>query len=82
MRGGEFDTFCVSNPHLSPPIPVQGGGGRNIDRCITVSMSTLSLELSTIGGLVTPVHSNVALEIVGLSVKFDWFILPRFGSGS
>ena len=25
-RGG-FDTFQLSNPHLAPPIPLQGGGG-------------------------------------------------------
>ena len=35
MRGGEFDTFCVSNPHLSPTYPHRGGVGHNIDRRIS-----------------------------------------------
>ena len=51
MRGGEFDTFCVSNPHLSPPIPVQGGVGRNIDRCISTWFFFCELLILSCGPL-------------------------------
>ena len=65
--GPIFEVKCCQFPYQSPPLPVQGGVGPNIDRCIRWSQSFWWIEI------VSTMFNSAAINCVPHS--------PHYGKG-